>query len=107
MNHDEYPSMCALVNGNRGWLMYLRYEGDAGFSSRDPAYLGGESKTIDYLLSNGQGDEYPASWAIPLEKIVAALEWFATNKHSPAWVTWFNDSGDGNSSPNQSFELLG
>lgn len=29
--------LCALIAGSMGWLMYLRGEGDAGFSSRNAA----------------------------------------------------------------------
>ena len=28
------------------------------------------------------------------------------NKGSPSSITWFNDSGDGNTSPNESFVML-
>jgi len=95
--------MCALVNGDRAWLMYLRYDGDAGFSSRNPAYEGPEKVVIDYFLSNGQRDEYPAFWAYPTDKVFEALEWFAARRSSPSSIKWFNDSGDGNASPNDSF----
>jgi hypothetical protein len=36
----EGPILCALINGELGWLMYLREEGDSGFSSRNPNYDG-------------------------------------------------------------------
>lgn len=32
--------LIALVNGERSFLILFRYSGDAGFSSRDPAYTG-------------------------------------------------------------------
>ena len=51
--------MVALINGEFGWLMYLRYDGDAGFSSRNPSYQGPSDAMIEYFLSNGQLDEYP------------------------------------------------
>ena len=101
VDHGDYPSLCALVNGDRAWLMYLRYNGDAGFSSRNPGYEGPEKAVVDYYLSNGQRDEYPASWAYSTDEVFAALEWFAANKGSPPSITWFNDSGDGNTSPNE------
>jgi hypothetical protein len=61
---DDWQSMCALVNGDIGWLMYLRREGDAGFSSRNPGYVGAPDATVEYLLNNGQRDEYPL-WTCP------------------------------------------
>lgn len=66
-------SLYALVNGNVGWLMYLRKYGDAGFSSRNPNYSGPEDATIEYFLSNGQRDEHPASWALPILEIQRVL----------------------------------
>jgi hypothetical protein len=106
IDHGAYPALCALVNGDRAWLMYLRYDGDAGFSSRNPGYEGSEDAVVDYFLSNGQRDTYPASWAYPTDEVFAALEWFAVERSSPASITWFNDSGDGNASPNDSFVML-
>jgi hypothetical protein len=72
-------SLFALINGDRGWLMYLRANGDAGFSSRNPDYADPEDAVIDYVLSNGQRDEYPASWALPKAEVLRALEFFAEN----------------------------
>jgi len=77
MEADE-PNLCALMNTNVGWLMYLRHnEGDPGFSSRNPMYDESDSiqsglafdsmfngrhvPVINYQLSNGQLDEYPAT----------------------------------------------
>jgi hypothetical protein len=34
-HHDSGASICALLNGDRGWLMLLRVEGDSGMSSRN------------------------------------------------------------------------
>ncbi len=51
--------MCALINGSLGWLMYLRENGDAGFSSRIPKYTGSSDAKLEYFLSNDQRDEYP------------------------------------------------
>jgi hypothetical protein len=88
-------SMCALINGEVGWLMYLRYNGDAGFSSRNPAYGGDTSRMIEYVLSNGQRDEYPASWALQRSVIDGALQYFRDNGRPPPFVRWHNDTGDG------------
>jgi predicted nuclease of predicted toxin-antitoxin system len=103
VDHGDFPSLCALINGDRGWLMYLRYDGDAGFSSRNSGYAGPKDATVDYFLSNGQRDEYPASWALLTTEVFEVLEWFAAHKASPSSIAWFNDSGDGNVSPNDDF----
>jgi hypothetical protein len=88
-------SMCALINGERGWLMYLRENGDAGFSSRNPTYAGAADATIEYRLDNGQLDEYPASWAYPVKVIESALRFFTENHAPPPFIHWHNDAGDG------------
>jgi len=100
VDFGDFPSLFALLNGDRGWLMCIRYDGDAGFSSRNPAYVGTQNDTINYILSNGQQDEYPACFTYSRSKVFEALEYFAANKATPSWITWCNDSGDGNESPN-------
>lgn len=88
-------SMCALINGDIGWIMYLRREGDPGFGSRSQDYEGAESAHIDYVLSNGQRDRYPASWALPTAAVNRALGYFRATGKPPHFVLWHNDSGDG------------
>ena len=87
--------MCRLVNGNAGWLMYLRENEDAGFSSRNPSYAGPADAMLEYYLTNGQRDEYPLAWALPIEEIRRALEYFEREQKPPPFVTWHNDLGDG------------
>jgi len=84
-------SLCALINGDRGWLMYLREAGDSGFSSRNPVYDGPVDATIEYYLDNGQRDEYPASWAYPLEEVKRALDYFRREEKLPPFITWHPD----------------
>lgn len=88
-------TMCALISGECGWLMYLREEGDAGFSSRNPDYHGPADAMIEYRLNNGQHDLYPASWAYPLGVIERALQFFSERKAPPPFILWHNDAGDG------------
>jgi hypothetical protein len=87
--------MCALINDQLGWLMYLRESGDAGFSSRNPNYAGPPDATLDYFLSNGQRDEYPLAWALPISQIRQAIEYFRNEQKPPPFVAWHNDSQDG------------
>jgi hypothetical protein len=88
-------SLCALINGNVGWLMYLRESGDAGFSSRNPNYSGSADTMIEFVLSNGQQDLYPASWVLPLPVIMQAVTYFQSHGLPAPFITWNNDSGDG------------
>lgn len=88
-------STCVLINGDSGWLMYLRNVGDPGFSSRNPKYDGTEDTTQDYILNNGQLDEYPLSWTLPTHELLQAMEFFVKESKPAPWILWHNDSGDG------------
>jgi len=83
--------ICALINGDRGWLMYLREEGDSGFSSRNPDYDGPPDAQVEYRLSNGQHDMYPASWALPIAEIRGAIEYFKREHRQPPFIVWHED----------------
>ena len=84
-------ALCALLNGDRGWLLYLRAGGDAGFSSRNPEYDGPPDAVIEYELSNGQHDLYPAAWALPVAEVRRALEYFEREHGQPPFVVWHED----------------
>src|SRR5512138_3770171 len=51
---DGFPSLCALVHGQSAWMMYLRHDGDEGFSSRNAAYSGPRGLMMEFMLANGQ-----------------------------------------------------
>jgi hypothetical protein len=83
-------SICALINGDIGWLMYLRFHGDIGFSTRNP--IESSDEEIEYILSNGQADSYPKKWAYPIEIIKEALVNFIESGQKPTEVKWNDDS---------------
>jgi hypothetical protein len=72
---EEGPSMCMLRDGERGWLMYLHFDGDSGLVTKGPDRQG----TGTYKLSNGQIDEYPLSWCVELEQCYKAIAYFFVN----------------------------
>ena len=41
-----WPAIAALINGEAAWLMYVRHEGDAVFSTRNPEYAGPKKAVI-------------------------------------------------------------
>jgi hypothetical protein len=84
-------AICALINGDVGWLMFLREPGDAGCSSRNPRYAGQPEATIEYRLDNGQHDEYPAAWALPEPEIRRALDHFSRTHEKPPFILWHED----------------
>ena len=85
-NKDGWPTICALINADSGWLIYLRSEGDSGFSTRNPEYRGSPTAVIEYLLADGQRDEYPASWDISTAEAMRALEYFLTEEKMAPWL---------------------
>lgn len=87
----DSPSISALINGEAAWLMYLRFEGDAGFSTRNPNYAGPPKAKIEYYLSNGQRDEYPASWNITTNEAMRALEYYFLKEDKAPWLEWHEE----------------
>ena len=85
---EDGKILTALVNGDRGWLMYRVDEDDAGYSSRDPTYAGPEEAVLPYTLDNGQLDEYPVSLTLPIEEVMRATEYFLETGEKAPWVTW-------------------
>lgn len=83
-------SMCAFINGDIGWLMYLRFEGDAGFSSRNPNST--SKKKIEFMLSNGQCDIYPEHWTYNIDELVTAMQSFLVDGKLPRQLDWHDDT---------------
>ena len=82
-------SLCMLRNRDSAWLMYLRQEGDSGFTSRAPIERVG---TAEFCLNNGQRDEYPLSWCIEVEQCYKAMAYFVENAgEKPEWIAWHED----------------
>jgi hypothetical protein len=89
---EDGQTICALINGDLGWLMYLREPGDAGFSSRNPDCVGHEDEQVEYRLENGQRDWYPRSWALPINTVNHALDYFRNEGKRPPIISWHDDS---------------
>ncbi|HET8966523.1 MAG TPA: hypothetical protein VFN20_09935 [Candidatus Acidoferrum sp.] len=87
-----WPTICALVNADAAWLMYLRFDGNAGFSTRNPDYSGAPNAVIEYRLTNGQRDEYPAAWDISTVEALRALTHFFEKKEMAPWLVWHENS---------------
>lgn len=89
---NGWPAICALINGDAAWLMYLRHEGDAGYSTRNAKYSGSPKTMIEYHLSNGQRDEYPVAWNIGTAEALRALEHFLEQGTMASWLAWYDDT---------------
>ena len=90
LQHSSGTSICALINGDIGWLMYLPEDGGAGFSSRNPNET--DTVEIEFLLNNGQEDLYPKNWTYPLSILKEGLFSFLKTGQRPTQLEWHNDS---------------
>jgi hypothetical protein len=70
-------SLCLLKSGNNTFLMYLRYPEDEGFVSDSKLEI---SDTEEFILGNGQVDEFPLSWCIDKEWAYKAFAYFYVNE---------------------------
>lgn len=85
---DE-SSLCVMTNKEKAFLMYLRYSGDCGFSSRNSVV--DSDKFCDFKLSNGQIDSYPENWTVDKELGFESLkEYFRTGERD-AKISWEYD----------------
>jgi len=78
-----------LRSGANAFLMYLRYEGDSGYTSRGHLDRSG---VASYVLANGQVDEYPLAWCIDPEQCYRAIAcFFANDGARPDGIDWHKD----------------
>ena len=92
MSAEKGNSLSLLSNGDTAWLMYLRFQGDTGYRSYNSAHAGPADVKTVFVLSNGQRDEYPLSWCIPVREACKALEEFFETGSRPASISWQDDS---------------
>jgi hypothetical protein len=83
----------AFVYQDRAWLYYWQSDeddnyNDVGFQSYDPLYTGEANALYPYALDNGQVDEYPCSWTIPVDEARRAVEYFLSGGSMAPWVHW-------------------
>jgi hypothetical protein len=84
--------LCAQIHAGRGWLMYLLYAGDPGFSSRNSAYNGPPNAKHPFRLPNGQLDEYPAEYWLTCGSVYRAMQYFYVHGGLAPWVSWHDDA---------------
>ena len=83
--------LIVLITGDRSFLTFFRYSGDAGFSSRDPAYTGPPTATLDFELSNGQVDQHPLAWTVTTEDALRVVEYAFLHRARAPWIAWHED----------------
>lgn len=88
------PSLVMLVNGRDALLIYFPGHGKLfGFTSRNPAYNGAPDAQIEFILANGDMEDYPARWTVPLSAGCAVCRDFVEQQgaRSPL-ITWHDDA---------------
>jgi hypothetical protein len=84
-------SLSALINSRRGWLMFSRFSGDVGFSSRNFSDNHSENNMENFVLANGQEDAYPSSWTFARNATFGAILEFVHSGLRPIAVDWHDD----------------
>ncbi len=87
----DYCGMAALIHAPVGWLIYYWNDYASSAHSVNPDYNGPPGAITDYLLSNGQLDEYPDAYAYPLETVIRALEHFNDTGERTPFIVWVED----------------
>jgi ribosome maturation factor RimP len=88
----EDGSLVALFSGGHA-ILFLMADGRPAFTSRSAKPAGSAEARHRFTLSNGQEDEYPASWAVPAEDATRALEHYFFTGQRPSFVHWHEESG--------------
>ncbi|MFC2146779.1 hypothetical protein ACFLRT_05390 [Acidobacteriota bacterium] len=83
-------STSMLSNGNYAWLMYIKNQDEECYSTRNPNHEDNGTQ-IDFLLSNGQKDQYPKNWMITKSQALEAMEFFILNGGRSPKLKWQND----------------
>jgi hypothetical protein len=78
--------------GDRAFLMFLRYDGDAGFHSVNPEYVGPADAMLELYMKNGQSDEKPLAEWISVDEAQRVAEHFFQYGERAPWITWHDDS---------------
>jgi Immunity protein Imm1 len=91
LTRRDGQALSLLVSGDRGWLMFLREAGDAGFSSRGADAVARRRGTLPFRLSNGQVDEHPVRWTVPIEDALRVVEHFFEHGERAPFIRWHAD----------------
>ena len=91
LNQVGRTALCVLVNRDLAWLMFLQEEGNTGFHSVNPDYVGALDAEIEFFLSNGQQDEYPVRWCVSTSEALQAIRYFFEQGQKPTFISWHED----------------
>jgi ribosome maturation factor RimP len=87
-------ALCALVSHGEAVLLLDDEEGRPAYTSRgrrpDPAPKP-ESAKLPFRRATGEVEEYPASWAVPADDAVRAVEHFLLHGQRPSFIRWHDE----------------
>ncbi|MFF4896499.1 hypothetical protein [Streptomyces sp. NPDC001068] len=81
-------SLAFVTNAERAMVMLLDDEGDPGEHAVDP---GAEGLSFGFVLSDGQGDEYPDEDTVPIREALRLVEHIVSTGSWPADARWVVD----------------
>ncbi len=87
---NDDTAMAILRNNDRSMLTYISNYSNDQFASicHDPLLINSKEVMIEFLLGNGQLDEYSLYLTIPTNEALLALEYFFNNGEKPPWLAW-------------------
>jgi hypothetical protein len=89
--NNEGRALCLLKSQDRAMLMLLREDGDPGLTSRATDL--NDDREMEFTLSNGQVDKYPARWTVPFAEARRAAEFFWFKESPAPFIAWHDDAG--------------
>lgn len=87
LEDSESGTLLLLSHGREAFLMHL-YVGE-GWTTRAAE---AEETAGGFILSNGQVDEFPSSWVVPLQQAMDALLHFSLHGERAPGLNWHDDS---------------
>jgi hypothetical protein len=86
--HDE-KKICVLLNESRAFVMYLPDNGGDSYSVVDKDEP--EDEFEEFVLSNGQEDEYPKTMTVDKDTMIKILEHYYKTGNQYQGVQWVEE----------------
>ena len=84
----EDGALCALVARGDAVLLLDDEEGRPAYTSRGRKP---DSAKLSFRRATGEVEEYPASWAVPADDAVRAVEHFLLHGQRPSFIHWHDE----------------
>ncbi len=91
LRDENGAALSLLKSGDRAFLMLIRFEGDAGMTSRSQPPSGSKA-VLKFKLGNGQVDEYSIAWTVSFEDARRVMEEFWFTRAPSKNIAWQDDS---------------